>query len=102
MYMHKPLRITKGINSHRNGPSSLLFIIIICPLDMIVYARFDEIPFITLKDIKKTKHYRWTDAQTDGWTDNVKTVYPPQTLFAGGIKILYFEILSIQFGENTV
>ena len=68
MYIHKPLRITKGNNSHRNGPSSLLFIIIICPVDMNVYARFDEIPSITLKDINKTKHY----AQTD----SVKTVYP--------------------------
>ena len=38
MYIHKPRRITKGNNSHRNGPSSLLFIIIICPVDMNVYA----------------------------------------------------------------
>ena len=72
MYIHKPLRITKGKNSHRNGPSSLLFIIVICPSDMDVYARFDEIPSITLKDIKKTKHYRRMDARTDGWTDNLK------------------------------
>ena len=28
-----------------------------------------------------------TDAHTDGRTDNVKTVYPLQTKFAGGIKI---------------
>ena len=34
-----------------------------------------------LQDIKKTKHY----GRTDGCTDNVKTVYPPQTKFAGGI-----------------
>ena len=67
MYIHKPLRITKGNNSHRNGPSSLLFIIIICPVDMNVYARFDEIPSITLKNIKKTKRYGRTDARrTDG------------------------------------
>ena len=77
MYIHKPLRITKGNNSHRNGPSSLLFIIIICPVDMNVYARFDEIPSITLKDINKTKHY--------GRTDSVKTVYPlTKSLRAGG------------------
>ena len=63
MYIHKPLRITKGNNSHRNGPSSLLFIIIICPVDMNVYARFGEIPSITLKDIKKTKRYGRTDAR---------------------------------------
>ena len=78
MYIHKPLRITKGNNSHRNGPSSLLFIIIICPVDMNVYARFDEIPSITLKDIKKTKRY--------GRTDNVKTVYPSTNTVCGGYK----------------
>ena len=84
MYIHKPLRITKGNNSQRNGPSSLLFIVIICPVDINVYARFDEIPSITLKDIKKTKRYGRTDAQTDGWTDNVKTVYPPTNTVCGG------------------
>ena len=76
MYIHKPLRITKGNNSHRNGPSLLLFIIIICPVDMNVYARFDEIPSITLEDIKKTKHY--------GRTENMKTVYPPTNTVCGG------------------
>ena len=65
MYIHKPLRITKGNNSHRNGPSSLLFITIICPVDMNMYARFDEIPSITLKDIKKTKRYGRTDGQRE-------------------------------------
>ena len=65
MYIHQPLRITKGNNSHRNGPSSLLFIIIICPVYMNVYARFDEIPSITLKDIKKTKRYGRTDGQCE-------------------------------------
>ena len=37
---------------------------------------------MTLQDIKKKKMLR-----TDGHarTDNVKTVYPPQTKFAGGI-----------------
>ena len=66
MYIHKPLRITKGNNSHRNGPSTLLFIIIICPVDMNVYARFEEIPFITLKDIKETKR----DGRMDGQREN--------------------------------
>ena len=81
MYIHKPLRITKGNNSDRNGPSFLLFIIIICPVDMNVYASFDEIPSITLKDIKKTKHY--------GRTDNMETVYPPTNTVCGGINIQY-------------
>ena len=42
-----------------------------------MFAKFDEIPAMTLEDIKETKCY--------GLTDNVKTVYPPQTKFAGGI-----------------
>ena len=45
-----------------------------------MFARFDENPAMTLEDIKETKRYRWTD----GRTDNVKTVYPPQTKFGGG------------------
>ena len=47
---------------------------------MNVYARFDEIPSITLKDIKKIKRY----GRADGWTDNVKTVYPPTNTICGG------------------
>ena len=59
---------------NRNGPSSLLVIIIICPVDMIVYARFDEILSIT-QDIKKKRY---------GRTDNMKTVYPPTNTVCGG------------------
>ena len=47
-----------------------------------MFARFDENPAMTLQDIKKKKTLR-----TDARTDNVKTVYPPQTKFAGGINI---------------
>ena len=50
---------------------------------MNMIARFDENPAVTLQDIKKTKRYWRTDARTD----NVKTVYPPQTKFAGGITV---------------
>ena len=52
---------------------------------MNMFARFDENPAITLRVIKETKRYGRTDARTDGRTDNVKTVYPLQTKFAGGI-----------------
>ena len=56
---------------------------------MNMFARFDENPAMTLQDIKETKRYGRTDrrthGRTDGRTDNVKTVYPPQTKFAGGI-----------------
>ena len=50
---------------------------------MNMFARFNENPAMTLQDIKETKRY----GRTRGRTDNVKTVYPLQTKFAGGIKI---------------
>ena len=46
-----------------------------------MFAMFDEIPAMTHQDIKETKRYR----RTHGRTDNMKTVYPPKTKFAGGI-----------------
>ena len=52
---------------------------------MNMFARFDENPAMTLEDIKETKRYGRTDSHTDARTDNVKTVYPPQTKFAGSI-----------------
>ena len=61
---------------------------------MNMFARFDENPAMTLQDIKETKRYGRTDARTDGRTDNVKTVYPPQTKFAGGIIIFRYALLS--------
>ena len=64
-----------------------------------MFARFDENPAMTLQDIKETNV---TDGQTDGRkhtrTDNVKTVYPPQTKFAGGI----LTNLPLNMTENAV
>ena len=58
---------------------------------MNMFARFDENPAMTLQVIKETKRYGrthgHTDGRMDGRTDNVKTVYPLQTKFAGGIKM---------------
>ena len=52
-----------------------------------MFAKFDEIPAITLQDIKETKRY----GQTHGPVDDVKTVYQPQTKFAGLEKrVIYF------------
>ena len=55
------------------------------------FARFDENQAMTFQDIKETKRYGRTDrrthTRTHAHTDNVKTVYPPQTKFAGGIKM---------------
>ena len=61
---------------------------------MNMFARFDENPAMTLKVIKETKRY----GRTHGLTDNMKTVYPPQTKFAGGIMkhtvaFRYFDIV---------
>ena len=51
-----------------------------------MFAKFDEIPAMTLQDILKGNKTLQTDALRKG---NVKTVYPPKTKFAGGIsKIL--------------
>ena len=55
-----------------------------------MFARFDENPAMTLRVIKETKRYGRTNGRmhrrTDRRTDNVKTVYPLQTKFAGGIN----------------
>ena len=51
-----------------------------------MFARFDENPAMTLRVIKETKRYGRTDGRTDARMDNVKTVYPLQTKFMGGIK----------------
>ena len=41
-----------------------------------MYAKFNEIPAMIPQNIKKTKRYGRTKR-----TDNMKTVYPPQTQF---------------------
>ena len=61
---------------------------------MNMFARFDENPAMTLRVIKETKRY----GRTDGRTDNVKTVYPLQTKFAGG----YNNIMDIRAGINKM
>ena len=57
---------------------------------MNMFARFNENPAMTLQDIKETRRYGRTDGRTDARTDNVKTVYPLQTKFAGGYKQYFF------------
>ena len=55
---------------------------------MNMFARFDENPALTLRVIKETKRYGRMDARTD----NVKTVYPLQTKFAGSIITAYLAL----------
>ena len=62
---------------------------------MNMFARFNENPAMTLQDNKETKRYGWTDGRTHGRTDNVKTVYPLQTKFAGGINMFSSYFLSL-------
>ena len=55
---------------------------------MNVFAKFDEIPSMTLQDIKETKRHGHTFVRSFvrsfGWTDNVKTVYHPTNTVCGG------------------
>ena len=44
-----------------------------------MFAKFDEIPAMTLQDIKETKRY----GRTHGRTHNVKTVYPQKQSLQG-------------------
>ena len=61
---------------------------------MNVFAKFDEIPTMTLQDIKETKRYGHTFVRSVGRSfvrsfvrsDNVKTVYPPTNTVCGGYK----------------
>ena len=51
---------------------------------MNVFAKFDEIPSMTLQDIKETKRHGHTFVRSFVRTDNVKTVYPPTNTVCGG------------------
>ena len=57
---------------------------------MNMFARFDDNPAMTLQDFKETKCYERTQRRTE-----VKTVYPPQTKFAGGINTIIFFFLKL-------
>ena len=83
------------------APSTYFFIISICLVDMNVYARFDEIPPMTLKDIKKIKCYGWADSKSfilrAGIPDLIKAATsPPCILTVPPLKIIAvcFKILS--------
>ena len=81
-YIKSHLELQREITLIELAPSPYFFVSSICLAYMNMFARFDENPAMTLQDIEETKRYGWTD----GHTDNVKKVYPPQTKFAGGIK----------------
>ena len=82
-YIKSHLELQREITLIELAPSPYFFFLSICLAYMNMFARFDENPAMTLRVIKETKCY----GRTDGRTDNVKTVYPLQTKFAGGIII---------------
>ena len=86
-YIKSHLELQREITLIELAPSPYFFVSSICLAYMNMFARFDENPAMTLRVIKETKRY----GQTDGRTDNVKTVYPLQTKFAGGIKNISFD-----------
>ena len=83
-YIKRHLELQREITLIELAPRPYFFVQSICLAYMNMFARFDESPAMTLRVIKETKRYGRTDARTD----NVKTVYPLQTKFAGGIIIL--------------
>ena len=89
-YIKSHLELQREITLIELAPSPYFFVLSICLAYMNMFARFDENPAMTLQDIKETKRYgrthRRKHTRTHAQTDNVKTVYPPQTKFAGGIK----------------
>ena len=58
---------------------------------MHMFAKFNEIPAMTLQDITETKRYGWTHAQTDRWTDGQRENSIPTTnKLCGGINTHYY------------
>ena len=54
---------------------------------MNMFARFDKNAAMTLRVIKETKRYGWTDGRTDGRTDGQReNSIPPTNKVCGGYK----------------
>ena len=79
-YIKSHLKLQREITLIELAPSPYFFVLNICLAYMNMFARFDENPAMSLQVIKKTKRY----GQTDGRTDNVKTVYPTTNKVCGG------------------
>ena len=75
-YIKSHLELQREITLIELAPSPYFFVQSICLAYINMFARFDENPAITIQDIKETKRYGRMHTQTD----NVKTVYPPQSL----------------------
>ena len=87
-YIKSHLELQREITLIELAPSPYFFVSCIYLAYMNMFARFDENPAMTLQNFKEKnvmdgRTDAHTDARTHGRTDNVKTVYPPQTKFAG-------------------
>ena len=61
---------------------------------MNVFAKFDEIPSMILQDIKGKKRFgHQSDRRSEGWTGNLKTVYPSTNTVCGGVQGWYTAVL---------
>ena len=88
-YIKSHLELQREITLIELPPSFYFFAKSILLAYINLFAKFDEIPAMTLQDIKETKRY----GRTDTCMYNVKTVYPTQTKFAWGIKIIYHTVI---------
>ena len=79
-YIKRHFELQREITLIEFAPSPYLFVQSICLAYMNMFARFDENPPMTLQDIKESKRYGQTHGGTHARTDNVKTVYLPQSL----------------------
>ena len=61
---------------------------------MSMFAKFDEIPAMTLQDIKETKHYRRMHRHTDGQRENS---IPTTNKVCGGYKE---SIICVRMGQK--
>ena len=65
-YIKSHLELLREITLIKLTPSPYFFVQTNSLQYINMFAKFDEIPGMTLQDIKETKHYRRMDAHTDG------------------------------------
>ena len=83
----KPFRTTKGNNSNIVlAPGPYFYVKSICFVYTNMFAKFDEIPAMTLQNIKETKRYRRTHGQRENITPSINKVCGEG---GGGINIDY-------------
>ena len=69
-YIKSHLELQREITLIELAPSPYFFAESICRVYINMFAKFDEIPAMTLQDIKETKRYGRTNGRTDGQREN--------------------------------